>query len=272
MLRPARASVAEEKPMSTLTLERRGHVLLIGLDRAAKRNAFNLDMLRDLGLAFAELESDPELRCAVLHAAGDHFTAGLDLAEVGPAVQSGERIFPEGGHDPLGLWGPARTKPLVVAVQGYCFTIGIELMLAADICVAAESTVFAQMEVQRGIMAFGGATLRLPRVAGWGNAMLWLLTGDRFDAAEAQRIGLVQRVVPEGEQLDGALEIAQRIAAQAPLAVQATLRSARTAAEQGPDAAKSSLYEQTRSLMTSEDAQEGVRSFLERRAAKFSGR
>ena len=102
---------------------------------------------------------------------------------------------------------------MVLAAQGTCLTLGVELALAADVVVAADSTRFAQLEVARGIMAFGGATIRLPRL-GWGDAMRWLLTGDFFDAAEALRIGLVQQVVPHGEQVDAAIAIAERIAAR----------------------------------------------------------
>lgn len=175
--------------------ERDGHVLHIVLDRADKMNAFDLQMLRELGNAFTAYEAEPELRCAVLYANGDNFTAGLDLAEVGPAVRRGEALFPRDGVDPLSLHDPKRTKPLVMAVRGWCLTLGIELLLAADIRLAAEGTRFGQIEINRGIFPFGGATIRLPEVAGWGNAMRWLLTGDRFDAAEALRIGLVQEVV-----------------------------------------------------------------------------
>ncbi|TNF24832.1 MAG: crotonase/enoyl-CoA hydratase family protein, partial [Deltaproteobacteria bacterium] len=260
--------VANEPP---ITVEERGHVLLIGLSRASKRNAFDLKMLDGLAHAFARYESG-DARCAVLFAHGEHFTAGLDLAEVGPAMAQGAPLIPPGGVDPLDLFGRRRTKPVVCAVQGYCLTIGVELLLASDIRVAAEDTVFAQMEVQRGIMAFGGATVRLPQVAGWGNAMRWLLTGDRFDAAEALRIGLVQEVVPPGTQLDRAIAIAERVAAQAPLAVRATLASARAAVERGIPAALEGLEAEARALMTTRDAVEGLRSFVERRAARFEGR
>lgn len=258
--------------MATITTEKRGHLYLIGLNRADKRNAFNLAMLGELAEAMTEYEADSELRCALLFAHGDHFTAGLDLGEVGPAVRSGSPIFPEGSVDPLNLMTPGRTKPLVMAVQGFCLTIGIELLLAADVRVAAKSTVFAQMEVQRGIMAFGGATLRFARECGWGNAMRWLLTGDRFDATEALRIGLVQQTVPTGRQLEIAEAIAERIAAQAPLAVQATLASSRASLTDGHNAALASMYEAARATMSSEDAAEGVASFLERREARFVGR
>lgn len=114
-----------------------------------------------------------------------------------------------------------------MAVQGLCFTLGIELILAADIAVAAEGTRFAQIEIKRGIFPFGGATLRFHQRAGWGNAMRWLLTGDEFDAREAWRMGLVQEVVEPGRQHERALAIAETVARQAPLGVQATLASAR---------------------------------------------
>lgn len=248
------------------------HVHLIALDRAEKRNAFDLRMLRELAEAITAFEDDPDARCAVLYAEGDHFTAGLDLAEVGPAVKSGAALFPEGSVDPLGLYGRVRQKPLVMAVNGYCLTIGIELCLAADVRVAAADTRFGQIEINRGIFPFGGATIRLPQIAGWGNAMRWLLTGDLFDAEEARRIGLVQEVVPAGQQKDAAIAIASTIAKRAPLGVRATIESARTTLHRGPEAAAEDLLRQARALMDSEDAMEGLRSFVERREASFRGR
>ena len=257
---------------SRVSLETRGHVLLVGLRRAEKRNAFDLAMLRGLAAAFTRYDDDAELRCALLFGHGEHFTAGLDLGEVGPAVAGGEPLFPAGDVDPLGLFGRVRRKPLVVALQGWCLTIGIELALAADIRVAARDTRFGQIEIKRGIFPFGGATLRLPQVAGWGNAMRYLLTGDTFDAAEALRIGLVQELTEPGEQLARALAIAEAVARQAPLAVQATLRSARVAVEHGAPVARDSMLEEVRAIMASDDAREGLMSFLERREARFTGR
>jgi enoyl-CoA hydratase/carnithine racemase len=257
---------------ATVTTEVRGKVLVIGLNRAEKLNSFNLQMLRELSATYSRFEKDPELWCALLHAHGKNFTSGLDLSEVGPAVATGEGLFPKDGIDPLDLHPPRRSKPVVCAVQGWCLTIGMELLMASDIRLAAEGTTFAQMEVQRGIMAFGGATLRLPQIAGWGNAMLHLLTGDRFDAAEAFRIGLVQRVVAPEELFDAALEVATRVASRAPLAVQASLASARRAVEEGPESARQELMSQARALMDSEDAGEGMQSFVERRDAVFRGR
>lgn len=255
-----------------ISWESRGYVALIGLARPEKRNAFDLQMLDELAAAYTRFEEDKEARCAVLFAHGDHFTGGLDLAEVGPAVVAGRALFPNGQVDPLGMGPRRRTKPVVCALQGYCFTIGIELALATDVRFASDDTKLAQLEVKRGIYPFGGATLRFPAAAGWGNAMKWLLTGDTFDANEALRIGIVQEVLPKAEVLPRAIAYAERVAQQAPLAVQASIASARNAADHGPEAEIANLMERTRALMNTEDAAEGMRSFVERREGKFTGR
>jgi enoyl-CoA hydratase len=251
--------------------ERRGHVLLMGLDRAAKRNAFDLPLWTDLCRAYAELDQDEELRCGVLHAHGDHFTGGLDLPQWAPVFSSGRWDIPE-GLDPLGNTGARVRKPVVCAVQGICLTIGIELLLATDVRIAADTTRFAQIEIKRGIYPVGGATLRFPREVGWANAMRWLLTGDEFDAREALRIGLVQEVVPAGAQLERAIALAEVIAAQAPLGVYATLASSRAALPAAETAAARRLLPDLAPIMKSDDVQEGMRAFLERRPGRFTGR
>src|SRR6478672_7442629 len=212
-----------------ISVERRGAVLLVGLNRPQKRNAFDVGMFVAIARAWAELDRDDALRCGVLHAHGEHFTGGLDLAEWAPVFAGGQMPVPDDAIDPCGLKGRRLRKPVVCAVQGICFTIGIELMLAADVRVAARDTRFGQIEVRRGIYPVGGATIRMPREIGWGNAMRWLLTGDEFGADEALRVGLVQEVVEPGAQLERAVAIAERIAAQAPLGVRATLASSRIA-------------------------------------------
>lgn len=254
-----------------ISREKRGHVLLLGLDRVSKRNAFDRTMLDDLCLAYGEFERDEQARVALLFAHGEHFTAGLDLADVAAQFAAGWQI-PEGGCDPWGVFGGPRTsKPVIMAAQGYCYTIGIELMLAADINLCASNTRFAQMEVQRGILPFGGATLRLHQRAGWGNAMRWLLTGDAFDAHEAYRLGLVQEVVASEELMPRALQLAERIAAQAPLGVRATLASARLAVSDGEAVAAAALPRSAAELLASDDAKEGLRAMLERRPGEFTG-
>lgn len=256
----------------TITLERDGHVLLMGLNRPEKRNAFNRAMLAELSLAYGDLDRDPELWCGVLFAHGDHFTGGLDLVDVAPAISEGGLAWPEGGLDPWGLGSAPVSKPVVIAIQGRCLTLGIELALACDVRVASSDARFAQIEIKRGIMPFGGATIRFVRDCGWGNSMRYLLTGDEFDADEARRIGLVQEVVEPGEQLDRARELANVISRQAPLGVQGTLRNARLAWLEGERPAAARLLPEVQALMGTDDAREGLQSFIERRPGSFSGR
>jgi len=254
-----------------ISVETRGHVMLVGINRPEKRNAFSVAMFEAIGRAYATLDRDPELRVAVLHAHGDHFTGGLDLAQWAPVFTRGAMPVPSDAIDPLGLSTVPVSKPVVSAVQGICFTIGIELMLATDIRVAARDTRFGQIEIRRGIYPVGGATIRMPREIGWANAMKWLLTADEFTADDAYRVGLVQEVVAPGQQLPRALELAERIARQAPLGVRATLASARIALADEEEAARR-LVPDLVPIMGSDDAREGVQSFLERREAKFTGR
>lgn len=255
-----------------ISRERRDRVYLIGIDRQAKRNALTPEMLRGLAEAYTELEQDPELWVGVLFAHGDHFTGGLQLDRVGPVMARGESLFPAHCIDPMGLRAPIRTKPVVTAVRGICFTAGIELMLAADMVVAGRDCRFAQMEVRRGIMPTGGATFRFVERAGWGNAQRLLLTGMEFDAAEAYRCGLVQEITEPEAVLYRAIALANQIAAAAPLAVRASLASSRRFAEFGPHAAAALLDSVQRDLSATADAREGVMSYIERRPAHFEGR
>jgi enoyl-CoA hydratase len=256
-----------------ITLERDGHVLLIGVNRPEKRNAFDLSTIEQLAAAYNRLGVERELRAGVLFGHGDHFSAGLDLGEVGPAVteRGPHALAGSGRYDPFGVWGEQVPKPVVMAVQGIAFTLSIELALASDIVIAADDVRFGQLEIARGIMPFGGATFRAPAQLGWGNAMRFLLTAEEFGAEEAMRIGLVQEVVPAPAQLERATEIAAMIAAQAPLGVQATLANARVAREAAEREAVEHLGENVPRVLRSRDAAEGVRSFLERRAGQFTG-
>lgn len=266
--------MSEQSRDGQITTEERNHTWMIGIDRPEKRNAFGLNMLDQLAAAYQRLEDDPQLRVGVLHASGDHFSAGLDLAEVGPAVErhGPERLAGSSQVDPLGVWKRPVSKPVVMAVQGIAFTLSIELALACDIVIAADDARFRQLEVGRGIMPYGGASFRAPARLGWANAMRFLLTAEEFGPEEAYRIGLVQEVVPAGRQLNRAVEVAAAIAEQAPLGIQATLANARVMENEGPAAAVDDLRQRLEPILGSDDAREGLKSFIERRSAHFTGR
>lgn len=249
------------------------HICVIRVNRPEKHNALSPEMYLDIGRGLARLDADPDLRVGVLLAEGKHFSSGVELDKWAPIFASGQGFpVPADAIDPFALKGPRCRKPLVMAVQGNCFTWGVEVMLTTDVRVAASDTRFAMLEVKRGIYPCGGATLRLPQQMGWANAQRYLLTGDFWSAAEAHRCGLVQEVVAPGEQAAKAMELAAGIARAAPLGVQAILKSTRTAALDGEQAAIDSLFTDLVPVMQSADAKEGVMSFLERREAVFKGR
>jgi enoyl-CoA hydratase len=260
---------------SQVTTQVDGHVLLIGVDRASKRNAWTLQTLREVAEAYDVLAITDSLRVGLLFGHGDHFSAGLDLGDFASAfaAHGPQALGVEGRPDPFGMWGEPVAKPIVLAVQGFAYTLAIELALASDVTIAADDVRFRQAEVSRGIIPMGGATMRAPLQLGWGNAMRFLLTGEEFGSDEALRIGLVQEVVPAGQQLERALVIARLIAAQAPLAVQATLANARLRSRIERElVAKAHLRGIAPMILNSEDAGEGLQSFQERRRAHFSGR
>ena len=246
----------------------------MAFNRVEANNAFNTQMLRELSAAYEQMETDNDIRVGVVWAEGKHFTLGLELNEVAAGIEKsdGNLLSTPDGIDPWGISGRAKTKPVVVAGHGFCLTLAIELMLASEIRIATPSAKFAQMEVQRGVFPFGGATLRFHEQCGWGNAMKYMLTGDMFTAAEALRIGLIQEVVELPKLRERALELAQKIADQSPLAVRATLASAHLSLKEGRIAAAKKLFPELQKILKSEDAAEGIRSFQEKRKANFPGR
>ncbi len=254
-----------------VTVERREGLLLMGFDRPEKYNGLTPRMMRELGEAYTLLEDDESLRVGLLFGHGKHFTAGLDLPKWREGMKSGSERSSD-KVNPFALTGRRGTKPIVTAVHGITYTAGIELMLAGDIVVAADDCRFSQLEPKRGIMASGGATFRFVERGGWGNAMYHLLVVDEFDAHEAKRCGLVQEIVAAGSELDRAIEICRKIASLAPLAIQATKASARLYADKGEEACFSGFGALQRRLASSEDAEEGLRSFVERRDPSFNGR
>jgi enoyl-CoA hydratase len=255
-----------------VSVEQRGAVLLIGIDRPQTRNLIDPAIIIGSGKAMHRFEHDDELRVAVLHGIGPDFCIGIDPPAFIAAVQAG--IIPVKDPDYIGLLGlapPLRTKPLVVAVQGGTQFVGHEMFLAADIRVAASDTVFRQAEVTRATFPGGGGTIRFPREAGWGNAMRFMLTGDTWGTDDARRMGLVQEVTEPGKQLDVAMELAKKIAAAAPLGVRATLASSRQALAAEETTALAAAQPTFTRLQQSEDFKEFQRSLRERRAPVFRG-
>jgi enoyl-CoA hydratase len=254
----------------TVRTEVDGRVFRITVDNVAKKNAFTPDMMARLSDAFTAFDGDDELWVAVLAFAGEHTTAGLDMPKFfGPNAE--RRDSPPGNVDPFAL--KRRTlKPVVAAVQGLCLTVGIEMMLAADIVIAADTSRFCQMESKRGIAPLGGAHFRFLTRTGWGNAMYHLMLCDEFDAQRALQIGLVQEVVPAGQQVERAVEIARRIAGNAPLGLRAMNETALKYIQAGEAMAVAAIPAIHAAVMETEDAKEGIRSFVERREAQFQGR
>jgi len=242
-------------------------------NRPEKYNAFTPEMYRLLSRAYYQIQHDPEIRCGLLVGEGSHFSAGLDLEQWAPSMTTGESLpLGDDAIDPFGIKGERLMKPVVVAIQGICFTSGLELMLNTEIRLSTKDARYAQMEVKRGIYPLGGGTVRLPRQIGWGNAQLLLMTGDEFSGEDAYRFGLVQKIEPIENLYCAAMEIVEKICDLAPLAIQASLKSSRTAVLQGEEHAMSELHSNLPPVAQSEDAKEGLMSFLERRKAVFKGR
>lgn len=261
----------------SIRCEREGAILVVTIDRPQARNALSLEMSRALVDAWTELRTDRELRVAVLTGAGDAFCAGADLKEVGPWYRSmtAHERRRHGEREP-GLGGLTRNldpgKPVVAAVNGACLAGGLELALACDLRIAAEHATFGLPEVRWGIIPGAGGTQRLPRAVPAAVAMEMLLTGRPIDADGALRAGLVSRVVPAAELIGEALELAGRIARNAPLAVQAARAAARAGAAMPLTGALALEQLYAEPLRQSEDAQEGLRAFAERREPQFEGR
>jgi len=257
------------------------HVALVTIDRAAHANALDPPTLRALADAWRRLAADEDVRCVVLTGAGERvFCAGMDMKTTIPASQRlarGERIDPEdfaGLRDAATavLTGFDLAKPLVVAVNGHCRAVGLDLMLQSELRYAAPHATFALEEVARGLYPTGNATVLLPRQIGWVHAMELLLTARPIDAARAAAIGLVNEVVSAADLLPRALAAAAAIAANAPLAVRETRRGVRELLSLPLDEAWRRQEELGRPLRRTEDAAEGARAFAERRAPVWKGR
>lgn len=259
--------------MKYITTEIVNGIFRIGFNRPDLNNAFNMQMVMELSEAYTQYEDNADCRCAIVFAHGKHFTVGLEIDEVAEYIRKEGGIFyPNNQVDPFGIVGRIRKKPVIIAIQGFCFTLGIELALASDIRLGTKSARFTQAEVTRGIAAFGGATFRMQDQFGWGNAMRYLLTGDVFGGEEAYRVGLIQEIVDAKELLNRAQTIAETIANNAPLAVLASLESAIEYRREAEIKAFGKIQKRVLELLETEDGKEGIRSFQEKRKANFQGK
>ncbi|WP_349962542.1 enoyl-CoA hydratase-related protein [Rhizobium sp. ZPR3] len=256
-----------------LTIERRGQVALLGLNRPAAENRIDPETFRALAKALYGYDHDPSLRAAVLFGHGERFSRGIDVEAYKAVANSGgplaglTRIV-----NPLN-YGPAlRRKPLIAAVHGDTWNLAHELFLSADLRVAAADTNFGQDENAHGRFPGGGSTVRFVHEAGWGNAMRYMLTGDHWTAEDAYRMGTLQEIVETAQDaFDRAIEIANKISACAPLGVTTTLASAHFAVDSGDAEAFSKLGGQYAALYRTEDFIEGLAAQAEGRPPVFHG-
>ena len=260
-------------------LEKDGGVLIVTINRPEKKNAVNCEVMCRLYDAWVELDRNDDLRCAILTGTGDTFCAGMDLSEIGKLQRGAadnewmERVMRE-MHVIYGAWLKTYrpTKPVILAAEGFARAGGTEILQGTDIRVAGESANFGVTEVQRGLFPLAGSAVRLRRQIPYAIAAEMLLAGDDLPARRAYELGLVNHVVPDGQALAKAREIAERIAANGPLAVKALVATLR-ATETLPEAKAFEIEQQHgMQVMMSQDAAEGPRAFLEKRKPVFKGR
>jgi enoyl-CoA hydratase len=269
--RPEQENHASEPPHALV--ERRGHVLIVTMNRPHARNALSGPMMAIMREAWDEVDRDPDVRACVLTGAGGAFCAGADLkamttAHPGDAFRSG--TWDLAVIEPL-LKGRRLTKPLIAAVEGAAVAGGTEILQATDVRVAGESARFGVSEARWGLFPLGGSAVRLPRQLPYTLAAEILLTGRHLTAAEAKQIGLIGHVVPDGQALAKALELAELIAANGPLAVQAILRTIRETEGMPENEAFAVEARLGMEVFASQDAKEGPRAFAEKRKPNFRG-
>jgi enoyl-CoA hydratase len=263
-----------------VVVERDGHVVTLTLNRPDKKNAFNCEMLCRLADAWDMVDADPEVRAVILTGADGNFSAGADLDRLVGALLSGkpaedefeERIRNDFSLIYKGFLKEHRVaKPLIAAVEGYCYAGGIEILQGLDLRVAAEGARFGVTEVQRGLFPMAGSTVRLPRQIPWTVAMEMLITGEPISARRAYEVGLVGHVVDDGQALAKARELADRIARNGPVAV----RNIKASVWESESVPERQAFERELELgmevFASKDSREGPRAFLEKREPNFTG-
>ena len=278
---PAPSTRLADVPLSPnvrATVERRGPVVLIGINRPDVFNRFDPPTQRALALAFTGYEHDDSLRCAILFGHGDNFSRGIDVdahqATLTQTPAAAPAPAPEDLVSYTGTNGKKRmTKPMIVVTHGDTWNAAHELHLAADIRICSADVRFGQDENTHGRFPGGGSTVRFVRECGWGNAMRYMLTGDHWGAQEALRMGEVQEIAPNKDAaLAAAVRIANKIAANAPLGVKATLASAHLAIDSGEPEAFAQMGKQYNALYGTKDFQEGRDAEAQNRPPVYQGR
>src|SRR5215471_10880325 len=266
-------------PEPAVVVEKEGPILIVALNRPEKRNAVNAEVMCRLYDAWVELDRDEALRVAILTGRGSTFCAGMDLAEIGRmrSGAAGDAWLERVKREPQVIYGCwlktyRPTKPVILAAEGFARAGGTEILQGTDIRVAGESACFGVTEVQRGLFPMAGSAVRLRRQIPYAIAAEMLLAGEDLPAKRAYELGLINHVVPDGQALAAAKEIAERIAKNGPLAVKALVATLRATETLPEEQAFEIEQKHGMAVMVSEDAMEGPRAFFEKREPVFRGR
>jgi len=251
-----------------ILFEKKDHVAVITIDRPSALNSLTADMLMGIEVAFKAFDDDPDLWVGILTASGEKaFSSGLDLKEAAPMLTGGDQL---GFEDWTKRQFSDVYKPVLCAVNGFCIAGGMEMLLGTDLRIASEHATFGLGEVKWGLVPLGGTHIRLPRQIPWAMAMQLLLTGKNIDAQRAYEIGLINEVVPADKLMETALDWAQKMCRNGPLA----MRTAKEIAVRSLELESGFVLEKAlgQKVLNSEDAKEGPRAFVEKRPAEFKGR
>jgi enoyl-CoA hydratase len=255
----------------TILVERRERVAIITINRPEKRNALNIQTRAEGAAILDELRDDDSIRVVIFTGAGDKaFIAGADIGEFAgrTALQQRAIMLERGLFNAIDSF----PKPVIAMVNGYCLGGGCELALACDIRIASDTASFGQPEINLGIIPGGGGTQRLPRLVGEGKAMEMILTGEIINAQEAFRCGLVNQVVPVDHLEAKTMEVANRIAEKSPIALRLAKEAVKLASRSNLDEGLRREVDLFALCFSSEDKDEGVKAFLEKRKADFKGK